>query len=105
MRVIPALLALTLTALLLGGCVYDPYTGTYVPCCGYYGYPYYGYRYPYRYPGPYAPYGYRSGPYGPPPQGQPGGYPPYSAPPPPRPGASLAPDQDALAHQRLVALG
>ena len=24
----------------LGACAYDPYTGAYVPCCGYYGYPY-----------------------------------------------------------------
>ena len=42
MRRIAGLLALTLTAALLVGCVYDPYTGTYAPCCGYYGYPYYG---------------------------------------------------------------
>jgi hypothetical protein len=45
--------------LLLGGCVYDPYTGTYYPCCTYpapYGYaPYYPYPYPppqYGYPPP-----------------------------------------------------
>jgi hypothetical protein len=45
-------------ALLLAGCVYDPYTGTYQPCCGWYGYPYYGYYgYPYyRYPPPYYQY-------------------------------------------------
>jgi hypothetical protein len=104
MRLIAAL-ALVLTTLLLAGCVYDPYTGTYRPCCGYYGYPSYGYGYPYyRYPGPYAPYGYPSGPYAPP-QGQPGGYAPAPAPPPPRPGASLLPDHDPLPHRRLVAWG
>ena len=37
MRRLAGLLALTLTAALLAGCAYDPYTGTYVPCCGYYG--------------------------------------------------------------------
>jgi len=41
------LLALFLVgaAALVQGCVYDPYTGTYVPCCAYpaYGYGYYGY--------------------------------------------------------------
>ncbi len=81
MQRIAWLLALTLTAALLAGCVYDPYTGTYRPCCGYYGYygyPYY--RYPsYRYP-PYYPYGY-SAPYPPPapnaaPPNQPGPNPP-----------------------------
>ncbi len=46
--------------LLLGGCVYDPYTGYWRP--GYYGYGYYyGYRYPYY---PYAyPYAYQTPPY------------------------------------------
>jgi hypothetical protein len=39
------ILALAGVAAILGGCVYDPYTGTYVPCCNYYGYPY-GYAYP-----------------------------------------------------------
>jgi hypothetical protein len=73
MRRIAALLALTLTASLLSGCVYDPYTGTWAPCCGYYGYPYYGYP-SYRYPPPYYPYGYPSGPYMTPPPTQPGGY-------------------------------
>jgi hypothetical protein len=59
-------------ATLLGGCVYDPYTGTLAPCCNYYGNPY-----GYRYPPPYAPSGYpppygapQPGPY----QGQPGPY-------------------------------
>jgi len=45
------MLALMVTAVTLGGCVYDPYTGTYVPCCGYYGSPYYRYPY-YGYPPP-----------------------------------------------------
>ena len=40
MRRIAALLALTVGASLLAGCVYDPYTGTWQPCCNYYGYPY-----------------------------------------------------------------
>jgi hypothetical protein len=35
---------------LLGGCVYDPYTGGYYPCCAYpyqpYPYSYQGYGYP-----------------------------------------------------------
>jgi len=102
MQRIAGLLALTLTAVLLAGCAYDPYTGTYVPCCGYYGYgnPYYRNPY-YRYQSPYAPYGYPSGPYGAPQQGQPGAYPPqqgqpgaYPPPPeqlPPRPGATNLP--------------
>ena len=47
MRRIAALLALTVGASLLAGCVYDPYTGTWQPCCNYYGSPYY------RYPPPY----------------------------------------------------
>jgi hypothetical protein len=62
-----ATLTLAIAASLLGGCVYDPYSGTLAPCCGPYGYPY-GYH-----AGPYSPYGY------PPPDGapqgaQPGGY-------------------------------
>jgi hypothetical protein len=73
MRRIAALLALTLVASVLAGCVYDPYTGTWVPCCNYYGNPYYRYPY-YRYPPPYYPYGYPPGPYMPPPQPQPGAY-------------------------------
>ena len=53
--------ALVLTALLASACVYDPYTGGYYPCCGYYpyGYPYAPY---YSYPPPIYPY-----PQGPPP--------------------------------------
>ena len=73
MQRIAGLLALTLTAALLVGCAYDPYTGTYAPCCGYYGNPYYGNPY-YRYPPPYAPYGYPSGPYMAQPPSQPGAY-------------------------------
>ena len=73
MRRIAALLTLTLTASLLAGCVYDPYSGTWVPCCNYYGYPYYRYPY-YRYPPPYYPYGYPPGPYMTPPSTQPGAY-------------------------------
>jgi hypothetical protein len=70
-----AILALATAATLLGGCVYDPYSGTLAPCCGPYGSPY-GYRYPPAYP----PNGY-AGPYGAPQGGQPygaqqpGGYP------------------------------
>ena len=99
------ILALAGVAALLGGCVYDPYTGTYVPCCNYYGYPY-GYAYPRPYYRP-APYAYPQGgypqggyPQGGYPQGgypQGGGYPqapyggpqqgPYGAPPPGQPGA------------------
>jgi hypothetical protein len=46
-------------AALLGGCVYDPYTGGYYPCCAY---PYQ--PHPYYYPG----YGYPAQPgYGQPP--------------------------------------
>jgi hypothetical protein len=93
MQRIAWLLALTLAAALLSGCVYDPYTGTYRPCCGYYGYygyPYYGYPY-YRYPPQYPPYPYPSGPSSAPTQGQPGAYPPPPEQVPPRPGASLAP--------------
>jgi hypothetical protein len=59
-------------AAMLAGCVYDPYTGAYYPCCAYpyqpYAAPYYrapGYGYPaYRAPGygyP-APPGYQPGP-------------------------------------------
>jgi hypothetical protein len=59
MRQGTAILVLVGAAALLAGCVYDPYTGALVPCCNYYGSPYYGY------PGPYSPYGY------PPPNGTP----------------------------------
>jgi hypothetical protein len=68
MRLGAATLALATASALLGGCVYDPYTGALVPCCNYYGYPY-----AYRYPAPYAyPYAYQP-PYGPS-AGQPGMY-------------------------------
>ena len=68
MRRLGAVVALAGAAALLSGCVYDPYTGTYNPCCSYYGYPYY------RYPPPYypPPQGYPQGQ----PQGYPQGYPP-----------------------------
>lgn len=76
-----AIVALAGVAALLGGCVYDPYTGAYYPCCSYpYGY--------YRSPPPYypPPPGYSPGQNGgPPPGGQygsplPGGQ--YGSPPP-----------------------
>ncbi len=74
MQRIAAAFALVIAGTLLSGCVYNPYTGTFMPCCGYYGY--YGNPY-YRYPGPYSPYGYppqygapQPAPY----QGQPGMY-------------------------------
>ena len=91
MQRIAGLLALALTAALLAGCVYDPYTGTYAPCCGYYGNPYYGNPY-YRYPPPYAPYGYPSGTYTAPPQSQPGA---YGSPPAQSPPAPYAPPQQS----------
>ena len=72
-------LRLVLPMLLLGGCVYDPYSHQWVPCCAYgYGYGY-GYSYPYSSPyyGP-GPYGYPYGPPGPQ-QGYPPGY-PYAGP-------------------------
>jgi hypothetical protein len=68
-----AILALTAAAALLGGCVYDPYTRTMAPCCGYYGNPY-----GYRYAPPYPQYGTLP-PYGTPPSAQPGAYSPPSA--------------------------
>ncbi|HEY7576480.1 MAG TPA: hypothetical protein VH855_02705 [Acetobacteraceae bacterium] len=80
-RVLPV--ALVLATGMLAGCTYDPYTGTYVPCCGYYGYPQYGYP-NYRYPPPYY-YGPQTSPYYmAPPAGQPSAYPgtPQPAPPP-----------------------
>jgi hypothetical protein len=79
MRRVATTLALAAAAALLGGCVYDPYTGALAPCCGYYGYPY-----GYRYPAPYPAYGYPAGPYSGPPPGGSYGAPPagsYSAPP------------------------
>ena len=98
MRRMTALLALA-AASLLPGCVYDPYTGTYLPCCSYYGYPY-GYRYPPPY---YYPYGYQPGPYGPPSQyQQPGGYPNPSMQPPGTPGAAAAPSRSDPLAQRFT---
>ena len=45
-----AAMALLLVAVgALQGCAYDPYTGTYVPCCAYPAYPAYGYGYGYGY--------------------------------------------------------
>ena len=96
MQRIAGLLALSLTAALLAGCAYDPYTGTYAPCCGYYGYPYYGNPY-YRYPPPYAPYGYPSGPYVAPPPSQPG---PYASPPQLQPAPYAPPQQGQPGHTR-----
>ena len=113
---IRTILALAGVAALLGGCVYDPYTGTYVPCCNYYGYPYgYAYPRPYYRPAPYAypqggypqgggypqaPYGGpQQGPYGGPPPGQPGA----GRPPPPPPGASAYPSSDSGLAQRFAA--
>jgi len=78
------LLAAVAAAGLLAGCMYDPYTGTYYPCCGSpppaYGYPaaapYYGPPYgasqP-QYPSPYYAPPYAAQPFDP-------GYPPGSAP-------------------------
>ena len=48
MRRVAATLALAAATAVLGGCVYDPYSGGW----------YYGYPYAYRYPAPYYPYGY-----------------------------------------------
>ena len=115
-----AVVALVGAAALLSGCVYNPYTGTYDPCCSYYGYPYYRYPPPY-YPPPqgyppaqsqgYYPSGQPQGSY---PSGQPQGYYPppqpqsyapgpageeqgsYQSqplPPPPQPGASAYPQR------------
>ncbi len=66
MRRSAVIVALAGLAALLGGCVYDPYTGGYYPCCSY-GNP--AYRYPPAYYPP--PQGYPSGP--PPAQGYPSG--------------------------------
>jgi hypothetical protein len=88
MRRIAATLALAAAAALLGGCIYDPYTGGMVPCCSYYGYPY-----GYRYPAPYYPYGYPPGPYSGAPAGS-YGTPPagsYGAPTTEQPGAYPGP--------------
>jgi hypothetical protein len=40
---IAATIALIAAVAALQGCAYDPYTGTYVPCCAYPAYPAYGY--------------------------------------------------------------
>ncbi len=122
MRQIAAIFALALCVSLLTGCVYDPYTGSWQPCCSYYGYPY-PYPYGYRYPPPYyAPYGYRPGPYGAPPPAQPGAYPSqspeqpggypspsagqpgaYPGQSPPGPGAQASPARGGALGQRLEA--
>ena len=97
MQRLATIVALAIGALGLAGCVYDPYTGTYYPCCNYYGSPYYRY--------PYPPYGYPSqSPYYAPP-GQtapPGGYSSQPMPPPPaRPGASAYPSGGGPLQQRF----
>jgi hypothetical protein len=92
-RLLMIALRRTLAAALLlgtgtvGACVYDPYTGAYLPCCAYYGYPYY------RYPPPYY-YGPQPAPYYAPPPNQPSAYPTapqIEPPPPPQPGATSYP--------------
>lgn len=55
--------SILLGVLLLGGCMYDPYTGAYYPCCSYPAPHAYAPYYPYPYPP--SPYGY------PPPPGYP----------------------------------
>ncbi|HTI81190.1 MAG TPA: hypothetical protein VL614_12145 [Acetobacteraceae bacterium] len=106
MRRLGAVVVLAGAAALLSGCVYDPYTGGYYPCCSYYGNP------AYRYPPPYypPPQGYPAGPppvqgypYAPPPAQQQGSYqgqplapsPQPLAPPPPAPGATAYPGNGA----------
>jgi hypothetical protein len=102
MRRVAGLMALALSAMWLAGCVYDPYTGTYAACCGYYGYPSYGYPY-YRYPPPtYAPYGFPPGPYAVSP-GQPGAYPPPGGQPGPVPGAAAEPSGSSVLARRFGA--
>lgn len=109
MRRPSAVVVLAGAAALLSGCVYDPYTGSYYPCCSYYGNPYYRYPPPYYPPPQGYPQAYPSGqPQGYPPgqsqgypAGQPQGYVPgqeqgsYQAqplpPPAPQPGASAYP--------------
>lgn len=90
MRRSAAIVALVGVAALLGGCVYDPYTGAYYPCCSYpYGY--------YRSPPPYyPPPGYSPGQYSGPAPGQ-------EAPPPGRPGASAYPGGGGRFAQRFAA--
>ena len=70
MRRVAVTLTLAAATAVLGGCAYDPYSGTMVPCCGYYGYPY-----GYRYPPPYGPYGYPAPPASQSGQAQPGAQP------------------------------
>ena len=63
MRVVASLGFLGVAAL-LAGCVYDPYTGGYYPCCSYphpYAYPPYYAPYPYGPPAYYGPPGYSEG--------------------------------------------
>ena len=87
-----AAILLIVAAGVLQGCVYNPYTGTYTPCCaaypayggygypaygGAYGYPAYGGYYGARQGGGYQGQGYQ----GPAPQGQ-----GYQGPTTPRPG-------------------
>lgn len=46
LKKIAGVLVLVIAVAALQGCAYDPYTGTYVPCCAYPaygGYPAYGY--------------------------------------------------------------
>ena len=108
MRRTGAVLALAGAAALLGGCVYDPYTGAYYPCCNYYGNPYYRYPPPAYYPpqqygpgpaggpppaqGPYQQGPYQQGPYQQPgPYQQQGPYQSQPLSPPPGPDASAQP--------------
>jgi hypothetical protein len=106
MRRLGAVLALAGAAALLSGCVYDPYTGAYYPCCSYYGNPYY------RYPPPYypPPQGYSSPQGYPAQQSYPSGPPPAQGsyqtqplpPPPPRPGAAAYPGGGGGLAQRFA---
>ena len=67
MRRLMTMIVVVVGTILLAGCVYDPYTHQYVPCCAYpayYGPPaYYGYPAPYGYPGYYGGGGYVGGGY------------------------------------------
>lgn len=106
---------LALVAGLVTGCAYDPYTGSYVPCCSSYGYPYggYGYRYPPSYYPPsgypqpsYGAPAYQQQPYGTPPayQEQPYGTPPaYPNQPYGTPGAAIAPGGGGALEQKFAA--
>lgn len=92
-----AIVALAGAAALLGGCVYNPYTGMYQPCCNYYGYPNGYYNYPPPYYGPYA---YPQGSY----YGAQPGNSSVPQPPPPagRPGASAYPSDGGNLAQRFA---